>query len=316
MSYFNDELRDVMGSIKNGQSASGLDFFIELKRKINNGYEIYSEFNLELIFSDITLKNEFSHLLSFVKIERIILRSISKNKNRKISIDDFITNIFESNIQFDFKKYIRGGEFYSGAGSVVGRQVKVGKTDGVQRGAINRSIENDRDRKVKDTLYYIKPTMVLLILGSLFYFVVLSKSVYQFYYEKYAHFSSDVKSVVNYVFKKSNGGSDVNSTEFGEPNPISEKSNEVSDSKSSDVEGTNLFPVNQKIIWQWSGSGVTIPTKEPGGVGMIVRSGCGQLSEDLDYYLQNGWKIQSTNSAERAVTGGVCIGRDIVISRE
>ena len=122
----------IVRTLKNGQSASGLDFFIELKRKINNGYEIYSEFNLELIFSDITLKNEFSHLLSFVKIERIILRSISKNKNRKISIDDFITNIFESNNQLDFHTYIRGGEFYSGTGSVVGRQVKVGKTVGVQ----------------------------------------------------------------------------------------------------------------------------------------------------------------------------------------
>ena len=110
------------------------------------------------------------------------------------------------NIQLDFEKYIRGGEFYSGAGSVVGRQVKVGKTAGVQRGASNRSMENDGDRKVKDILYYIKPIMTILILASLFYFLVTSKSVYQFYNNKYTNVSSHVKDVVNYVFKKSNDG--------------------------------------------------------------------------------------------------------------
>ena len=223
-----------MGSIKNGQSASGLDFLIELKRKINNGCEIYSEYNLELIFSDLTLQNEFSHLLSIVRIEKIIIRSISKNKNRKITIDDFITNIFESNIQLDFEKYIRGGEFYSGAGSVVGRQVKVGKTAGVQRGASNRSMENDGDRKVKDILYYIKPIMTILILGSLFYVLVTSKSVYQFYNNKYTNVSSHVKDVVNYVFKKSNDGSDAQSSESKNPEVITDKND-------LDVENKNII---------------------------------------------------------------------------
>lgn len=215
MSYFNDELRDVMGSIKNGQSASGLDFFIELKRKINNGYELYSEFNLRLIFSDITLQNEFSSLLSTIKLERIILRSILKNKDKKITIDDLITNIFESNNLLDFHTYIRGGEFYSGTGSVVGRQVKVGKTVGVQRGAGPMAMEDDGDRKIRDLKkkykkFYRKfsvgqkstnnifsiitdlyPVIKVIIAGFLGYYVVSNKDeLYQYAVNKYEQFSS------------------------------------------------------------------------------------------------------------------------------
>ena len=243
MSYFNDELRDVMGSIKNGQSASGLDFFIELKRKINNGYELYSEYNLQLIFSDLTLKNEFSSLLSILKLERIILRSILKNKDKKITVDDLITNIFESNSQLDFGKYIRGGEFYSGAGSVVGRQVKVEKTAGVQRGSSHMAMEDDGDLKFKDILYYIKFIVKILILGFLVYYLVLNRAdIYQYVSKKYTNFSSDVEKVVNYVFKKFNEGSDAKSSESEDLEIITEKND-------LDVENKNVIsnPLNSEI---------------------------------------------------------------------
>ena len=39
MSYFDDELREVIECIKNEESASVLEFFTELKRKIDDGFK-------------------------------------------------------------------------------------------------------------------------------------------------------------------------------------------------------------------------------------------------------------------------------------
>jgi hypothetical protein len=105
MSYFNDELRDVIGCIKNEDSASVLEFFTELKRKIDSEFEIYSEFDLQLIFSDISIQDNFSECLSSIELKRIILWSILKNKDKKISIDDFIRSIFESHNQLNINQY-------------------------------------------------------------------------------------------------------------------------------------------------------------------------------------------------------------------
>ena len=150
MSYFDDELREILECIKNEESASVLEFFTELKRKIDSGFEINSEFDLRLIFADLNIKNSISEFLNSTQLQRIILRSILKNKDKKISIDDFIRSVFESNNQLDIERYIREGEVDSGLGSLLGQRVNMEKTVGVQRGAGPMAMEDDGDRKIRD----------------------------------------------------------------------------------------------------------------------------------------------------------------------
>lgn len=68
--------------------------------------------------------------------------------------------------------------------------------------------------------------------------------------------------------------------------------------------------VTQKLIWDWTGG------FSNNGRGWEISKQCRELTDDLETYLNSGWKIKSTSPFERYVTNGSCQGRDIVLERE
>lgn len=301
MSYFNDKLGEVIRCIENEETASVAEFFTELKRKIDNGFEIYSEFDLQLMLSDLNDKGSLSEIFSSTQLQRIILRSILKNNGKKISIDDLIRSVFESDYKLNIEKYIRNSEYsylsLYDYGDPLISTINEDHKESLITNDLSKNLANNNDKNDKDDPW--TNYMPLFIWGTVG--VILSMSLYRNDFEIKKTIYEFLQTYV--AVKKS--------LSFSTDSP----SGEGSDAKSSDVEETNLTPVTQKIIWQWSGGGVTFL---PGQalVGVVNNAACEKLSEDLDHYLQNGWEIQSTNSAERTVGSQVCIGRDIVISRE
>lgn len=78
--------------------------------------------------------------------------------------------------------------------------------------------------------------------------------------------------------------------------------------------GGSLFaPSEQKIIWEWTG-GMTYNTRA-GGYLVSTPQQCRAMSESLQSYTQQGWKIVSSTPNTRFVqNGSSCEGRDIVIA--
>jgi hypothetical protein len=77
--------------------------------------------------------------------------------------------------------------------------------------------------------------------------------------------------------------------------------------------GGSLFgPSEQKIIWEWTG-GMTYNSRV-GGYLVSTPQQCRAMSESMQSYSQQGWKIVSSTPNTRFVqNGSSCEGRDIVI---
>jgi hypothetical protein len=77
---------------------------------------------------------------------------------------------------------------------------------------------------------------------------------------------------------------------------------------------TDFFsnPVEQKIIWEWTG-GYNFDQRT-WGWGHTPRL-CKEMSDSLGDYSQAGWRIISSAPNVRNVQTGTCQGRDIVIEK-
>ena len=77
--------------------------------------------------------------------------------------------------------------------------------------------------------------------------------------------------------------------------------------------GSLIGPSEQKIIWEWTGGFRFMQTSVENSA--VVQRECAQMNESLNQYTANGWEIKSSTPAERAVSRGVCQGRDIIIEK-
>jgi len=87
---------------------------------------------------------------------------------------------------------------------------------------------------------------------------------------------------------------------------------------------TNNKQYRQKIIWENTGGGTFEKIQKIDERGMVytadsteplVRGQCQKMGENLSAYLDAGWRIVSATPSNRAVQGGQCQGRDVVIER-
>ena len=68
-------------------------------------------------------------------------------------------------------------------------------------------------------------------------------------------------------------------------------------------------PTQQKIVWEWT-QGYSM---QQGA--FVMTDKCKAMSQNIQQYLDDGWKIISTVPFERYVTGGTCQGRDVVLEK-
>jgi hypothetical protein len=80
------------------------------------------------------------------------------------------------------------------------------------------------------------------------------------------------------------------------------------------------YKTQTKLMWEWT-SGYTFSRQQYGFYvtdnSAEVARACGmQQSTNVTYEESRGWKIVSSNPADKNVQGGSCKGRDIMLERE
>ena len=78
------------------------------------------------------------------------------------------------------------------------------------------------------------------------------------------------------------------------------------------IEKQNQFEVQQKIIWSYAGRGLASSPYS------YDDNGCRSMDENLNEFLQNGWKIVSFQEMNERKAGiyTTCFGRDVLIEKD
>ncbi len=70
-----------------------------------------------------------------------------------------------------------------------------------------------------------------------------------------------------------------------------------------------------KVVWEWT-QGYTYTNNYWTNNSAQVAQACGYANTLVANEEENGWKITSSNPADKNVDGGTCKGRDIMLERE